>query len=35
MDAGEEHGVAQASGGDLVAVRAGDPLDQAVLTQAP
>ena len=33
MDAGEEHGAAQAGGGDLVAVGAGDALDQAVLAE--
>ena len=35
MDAGEEHGVAQAGAGDLVAVGARDALDEAVLTQPP
>ncbi len=31
VDAGEEHGVAQAGGGDLVAVGVRDALDEAVL----
>ena len=35
MDAGEEHGMAQASAGDLVAVGVRDTLDEAVFTQAP
>ena len=35
MDAGEEHGVAQAGAGDLVAVGVRDPFDQAMLTQPP
>ena len=34
VDAGEEHGVAQAGVGDLVAVGAGDTLDQAVLAES-
>ena len=33
MDAGEEHGVAQAGAGDLVAVGVRDALDEAVLAQ--
>ncbi len=33
MDAGEEHGVAQAGGGDLVAVGVRDAFDQAVQAQ--
>jgi len=35
VDAGEEHGVPQAGVGDLVAVGAGDALDQAVLAEPP
>ena len=33
VDAGEEHGVAQAGRGDLVAVGVRDPFDEAVLAQ--
>ena len=33
MDADEEHGVAQAGAGDLVAVGVRDALDEAVLAQ--
>ena len=33
MDAGEEHGVAQAGRGDLVTVGVRDPFDEAVLAE--
>ncbi len=35
MDAGEEHRVAQAGAGDLVAVGVRDAFDESVLTQSP